>query len=590
MHPLHPLLLRQLKRAEFDINIDGENVDPNFVKLLESVSNAYLQADEGRYIVERSLEISSEEMNELRVNLQKERDIMQSVMSEGLCVLDPIFHIKDVNVTGSLMLCCSMSITSGKRFTDIFKLFTLDGGKPREVTTDELMETFSKNEVFHCNRGVLKTCQGIETPVSFSLNPLPFTRQGAFNGCVLVFRDISETIKYEQFMHDALISAEQSNVAKTQFLANMSHEIRTPMNGILGMLQLLMHTQLNEKQDHYVKKGYECASYLLTLLGNILDFTKIESGKVELENIEFDLKDELESFMVLFNVQCKQKKIAFSLTFDKDMPFKLIGDPNRIKQILNNLASNAIKFTSTGGTIAIHFSAVKELDNVFLTCSITDNGIGIPIEAQSKIFNIFSQADESTTRKYGGTGLGLAITKQLVEQMGGEIRVNSVEGQGSTFTVSIKLRQANPAPTAIEKAANSTHKENYASQILVVENDIVNQEVTKDILTLFGCQVNMATSGKSAIHAVQQAKYDLILMDCQMPDMDGFETTEAIRRIESLKASNEKSIIIALTANVLSETKERCLAAGMNDFLEKPLVVSQLSNILHKYLGTHLQS
>jgi CheY-like chemotaxis protein len=390
-------------------------------------------------------------------------------------------------------------------------------------------------------------------------------------------------------MHDALISAEQSNVAKTQFLANMSHEIRTPMNGILGMLQLLMHTSLNEKQEHYVKKGYECASYLLTLLGNILDFTKIESGKVELENIEFDLKDELESFTVLFNVQCKQKNIAFSLVFDKEMPLKLIGDPNRIKQILNNLASNAIKFTSHGGTISIRFSAIKEQDIVYLSCAITDNGIGIPIDAQSKIFNIFSQADESTTRKYGGTGLGLAITKQLIEQMGGQITVNSVEGQGTTFNFNIKLHQASTNNTLPIQESQKDKKENYGSHILVVEDDTINQEITRDVLTLFGCHVNTASSGKLAINAVQQSKYDLIFMDCQMPDMDGIETTEAIRRIELLKEKNEQSIIIALSANIQSENKERCLAAGMNDFLEKPLVISQLSGILHKYLGSKLQ-
>ncbi len=590
MRSLHPLLIRQLKRAGIDI--DANNIDPAIHKLLQSVSNGYQEADEGRYIVERSLDVSSSEMNQLRTNLQKERDILQSVMSEGMCVLDPLFNIKDVNITGSLMLCCSASITAGKHYSNIFKLYIYEGKEETEVTMDMLMDSFSKNEIFYCEKGLLKSCQGIKTPVSFSLNPLPYSSSGIFNGCVLVFRDISETIKYEQMMRDALIAAEQSNVAKTQFLANMSHEIRTPMNGILGMLQLLMHTSLNEKQSHYVQKGYECANYLLNLLGDILDFTKIEAGKIELEQLEFDLKEEIESFMVLFAVQCKQKNIEFIKRFDKAIPQRLIGDPNRIRQVLHNLASNALKFTPSGGKISIEFNAanITDDDEFTLSVSLSDTGIGIPDEAQLKIFNIFSQADESTTRKFGGTGLGLAISKQLVEQMGGAIHVKSTEGQGTTFTFTVKLLKTKMKQLPKELDNNETKampivkKANYDSQILIVEDDKINQEIAYDVLTLFGCHVKTAPSGKQALKAVQEAKYDLIFMDCQMPEMDGFETTEAIRRYESLYEIDDKTIIVALTANAQKDIKERCLAAGMDDCLMKPLKVQELSGLLQKYL------
>ncbi|MGE3318046.1 MAG: ATP-binding protein [Candidatus Berkiella sp.] len=585
MRPLHPLLTRQLKRAGIDLS---QRDDPALLKLLEFVSNGYQEADEGRYIVERSLEISSQEMNELRSNLQKEREIMQSVMSEGVCVLDPYLNIKEVNITASLMLYCSSSITKGKYFPDIFKLYTYEKNVKEEVTIAMLMDTFAKNEILHCERGLLKSSQGIETTISFSLNPLPYTKEGKFNGCVLVFRDISESIKYEQAMRNALVTAEQSNIAKTNFLANMSHEIRTPMNGILGMLQLLMHTTLNDQQQHYLEKSYECASYLLKLLGDILDLTKIESGNMELEKLEFNLKSELESFIVLYALQCKQKKIDFTITFDDNIPNKLIGDPSKLKQILNNIANNALKFTSSGGDISIHFYILENSDDdYYLTANIKDSGIGIPENVIPKIFSIFSQADESTTRKFGGTGLGLAITKQLVEQMGGEIHVDSVVGEGSTFSFKIKMQK--PDASVIQNTKSEVKvaaglPPQYGSQVLVVDDEPTNQEISRDILHLFGCQVKTAQSGKIALQALQENNYDLILMDCQMPEMDGFETTEAIRRLETLHDNNKNNIIIALTANAQKGIKDRCLASGMNDCLVKPLKINDLANMLQKYL------
>lgn len=439
---LHPLLLRQLKRA--GITNDSALMTPEFEKLLAFVSNGYTEADEGRYIVERSLEISSEEMNELRAHLHAERDIMQSVMSEGLCVLDANWKIKDLNVTGSMMLGCSASIAIGKLFTDIFTLYTKEHAQACEVSIRQLMISFGSKKIFNSQNGLLKSCHGIETPISFSLNPLPYTKENTFNGCVLVFRNISESLKYQQLMRDALIAAEQSNLAKTHFLANMSHEIRTPMNGILGMLQLLMHTSLDEKQDHYVNKVYECANYLLKLLGDILDFTKIESGKVDLEHIEFDVKSELESFLVLTHFQCKQKSLFFQFEIDDNMPTTLIGDPNRIKQILHNLVSNAIKFTPNGGKVTLQLTPDTDLEgNFYLSGTVTDTGIGIAKDAHDKIFHLFTQADESTTRQFGGTGLGLAITKQLIEQMNGNISVDSQEGHGATFRFKIKLDTPN---------------------------------------------------------------------------------------------------------------------------------------------------
>ncbi len=379
-------------------------------------------------------------MLELREKLQEERKIIQAVMSEGLCVIDPFFKITNLNAMASNLLCCSANIVQDKVFDDLFSLYDETGPIKQKIILDDIKQSLLQNKIFQCERGTLETCHGITRQISFSINPLPLINKSTFGGAVLVFKDISELIKNELILKSSVMAADQSNKAKSQFLANMSHEIRTPLNGVLGMLQLLMTTTLDEKQSHYVKASFECATSLLKILGDILDFSKIEAGKVEFENETFSLSNEFQTLYTIFEAQAKDKKIDLSLHLDESIPPLAVGDLLRIKQIVTNLVNNSLKFTPPNGQIKIEVSLFEVTQTQFsLHVTVSDTGIGIPDDKLDRIFELFSQADGSTTRKYGGTGLGLAISKQLVEQMGGIIDVFSEEGIGSTFGFTLKL-------------------------------------------------------------------------------------------------------------------------------------------------------
>jgi CheY-like chemotaxis protein len=387
----------------------------------------------------------------------------------------------------------------------------------------------------------------------------------------------------------SLHAAEQSNKAKTQFLANMSHEIRTPMNGVLGMLQLLMYTPLDETQKNYANKCFESANSLLRIIGDILDFSKIDAGMIDIEELEFNLKNEFETMMIIFTTMCKEKSLNITLEYDSTLPTFVIGDAFRMKQKINNRMNNAIKFTPINGQIEISVKALEIKNNsLVLSISIADTGIGIPPHMQDKIFDVFAQADESTTRKYGGTGLGLAICKHLVEHMGGQINLKSEEGIGSTFNFTMKMKiPENQSQGLASEISSLPTIPKFKANILLVEDNSLNQTVVKDMLKTLGCHIDIVNSGKEAIVAVQRQKYDVILMDCHMPEMDGFQATEKIRQIENELSSaiNNNSIIVALTANTLKGTKERCLAVGMDDYLSKPINYSQLCSTLVKHLS-----
>ncbi len=582
MHEFHPLLLRQMKRV--GINVDSEAIPEKYLKLFSHINNAYKEADQGHYIIERSMELSSQEMRELRLSLQKEKEIMQAVMSEGLCILDPFWKISNLNLTSVKLLCCSQQVALSKFYYEIFTLFE-DGTPPIEIDIDTLKSKCKEGKTYHCEKGILKTFHGVTHPVSFSINPLPLLNNETFGGAVLIFRDITERLETELILQNSLRAAEQSNKAKTLFLANMSHEIRTPMNGILGMLQLLMHTELNDKQKHYVHKSFESANSLLRIIGDILDFSKIEAGKIEFENKEFNLHKELENIIILFGAQAKENNLKLTLAFDENINNCVKGDALRVKQIIINLINNAIKFTPKDGSI--HMDAKLESmhqDSLTVKISISDTGIGIPEEKLSKIFDIFSQADESITRRYGGTGLGLAITKQLVEQMGGHICVHSTQGKGSTFIVTLKFQCSSPVEALDIQTIDKVPAQQFKANILVVEDNKLNQIVVQDMLKIFGCTIDAVNSGKLAIEAIQNNHYDIVFMDCHMPDIDGFITAKTIRDWETENLQTNNNIIIALTANTLKDTQTHCLEVGMNDYLSKPITFSRLQETLSKHL------
>jgi len=445
--------------------------------------------------------------------------------------------------------------------------------------------------------------------------------------------------------------AEAANRAKSQFLANISHELRTPMNGVLGMIELLLQTPLTERQQHVAHTAHHSGQALLDIINDLLDFSKNEAGKFALESVAVEVRQIVGEVVELFAESARRRGLNLTYQIFSDVPAVLCGDPGRLRQILTNLIGNAIKFTEKGEvTVEVQSSKFKvqsqpslsptlnlepeTLNSCVLHFAVRDTGIGIPPEVQAHVFEPFSQADNSTTRKYGGTGLGLSIAKQLTHLMGGEIGVESEEGKGSTFWFTVQFEQQSTVE-AVALALGHDRQESATpssarawpllqAHILLAEDNPVNQDVTLGMLESLGCRAEVVADGRTALAALSRAPYDLILMDCQMPGMDGFAATREIRwresqrsiasgqilgsqgsvsesqplieeqrqimLSESQRATGTRQLttvhlpIIALTANVMHGDRERCLAAGMDDYLGKPFTQEQLSAILQCWL------
>jgi two-component system, sensor histidine kinase and response regulator len=709
------ILDRQLRRLGLD---EDTAPDPaQWRALLERVRRTYSDFEQDRYTIERSLELTSREMLSLNEDLRRAsarqriaHDRLLAVVSalgDGLAALDLEGRLRLLNVAGEGLVGAPSASLVGAAFLDRFELRVRDAAGERNADRAELLARIAEGVAVRGLVGALRTHDGRHLPVECVLNPVVEGRDVV--GAVLLFRDVTVQREAEEALRRARVDAEAASRAKGDFLAVMSHEIRTPMNAILGMTGLLLDSALTDEQHDHADTVRRASEALLTILDDVLDFSKVESGHLTLESIDFDLTATFDDVAAIFEETARRSGVELVLWVDPDAPTRLRGDPSRLRQVLVNLVGNALKFTERGEVVV---RAHRDPDDeALLRFEVRDTGVGISPTVRAALFQPFSQADSSTTRRYGGTGLGLAISRRLAELMGGAIGVESAPGEGSTFWFTARfglaevstpisppclagrrvlvvderasvrallgdvlrhqgavvecvaeveraaaiattwdavlidgnvspagrlrlvrtlraragdggplvmllgaaptdddcaegirahLRKPMRAKQIAQRIAGALAREVAATRptarpshvistldgaagrrVLVVEDNAVNQKVITRILARLGLDCEVAANGIEALGAVERGAYDVILMDCQMPEMDGYATTRRIRAGER----TTRVPIVAMTAHCLDGDRARCLNAGMDDYLPKPVAVGPLTEVLRRWLS-----
>lgn len=549
-------------------------------------------------VAERTLELRREiaERKQVEAALQKSEECYRNVIQtsmDGFWITDTGGRILDVNAaycqmtgyTREELLNRSIPDLSVKRTPEEIALHIQkiiktghDRFETRHQHKDGRLLEVEVSVVYQPGNLAPREGWGEGIGMLGGLNACP---TGAEQGRLFIFlRDITKRNQAKKELLRAKEAAERATQAKAGFLANMSHEIRTPMNAILGLSELGIEESSPQVVKDYLDKIHQAAGNLLGIIDDILDFSKFDAGKLVLEQAPFDLDQTLAEVRQLLYLKADAKGLSLHFSVADHVPRRLVGDALRLRQILTNLLSNAVKFTHVGSIDVTVQCLGSDAAGVVLQISVTDHGIGMTLEQSAALFQPFSQADSSTTRKYGGTGLGLAITRQLVQAMGGDITCRSTPGTGSTFTFTLRL-QADTQPPAVA-APIADYAVPPGARILLAEDNPVNQLVAEALLKKFGLQITHAADGAEAVHLLRLAPagYDLVLMDIQMPNMDGYAATHLIRTELGLS----RLPIIAMTAHVMEEERQHCLSSGMNDHIAKPIQKQALQRVLSQWL------
>ncbi len=545
-----------------------------------------------RDMLETRIRERTAELRKSQVQLSREKRHVDSIihsMVDSVVVVNLDWKIEKVNNATCLLTGHSEQELADTNVKTILQPSGENADTPALLSrmAEEVKEKSTVSDI----DAVYLSEAGDRIPISLTCSALEDFQDDVI-AMVLVGRDMRGA-KLVEKLSKAKRDAEAANRSKSAFLANMSHEIRTPMTAIIGLSEQTLKTELNAKQRNYVNKLHSSAENLLRILNDILDFSKIESGNLEIEQIEFSAQDIFSNIRNVLGMHARQKGLTLQVKTDPTVPSTLVGDPLRLGQVLLNLCSNAIKFTQEGG-ITVQMGVLSEdADATELQFSVNDSGIGVDEEKKQALFGAFSQADSSTSRKFGGSGLGLAISKDLVARMGGRIWMESKPGEGSAFHFTVKLKKPKtvtasstndrlPVPSASGLNAHQLH----GTHVLLAEDTDINRELVVDLLADLGIRVTAVEDGNEAIKAARSTRFDGILMDLQMPNMDGFTAAQTLRSLPEF----HDMPIIALSANVMDEDRQRASRAGMNDFLGKPIDVDQMVETLAKWLPTKYAS